>query len=131
MKFYLASGIDNAVAAELLAQQISQRCPEWEGNATWFNKQRAFNSNEAAKIALTCFSEIREADVFILFGTNKTRGRWIEFGFAIALNKPISMLFEKGSVPAACYLPHIAWADSIEGVVNHLSKFDPETKKWQ
>ena len=100
MKYYLAGPYDMRDDIFALAESIG-KSTNWHNNASWLIED--MKDLPVKRIANIDIKDLQESDVLILFtGESTTGGMWVEFGFALALNKP-TIIFDRSSEPQPCF----------------------------
>ena len=119
--FYSAAAVSEKDIAKEYVKYLEKRSG-WVCNSTWYNKSELIQ--RPIDIAAACLSEIKQADVIILYSLSKTRGKWFEAGYALANDKPIIYYHEDHlSHPAFSYLPNFLWVKTTEQIIKYLEKY--------
>ena len=100
MKYYLAGPYDMRSDISALAESIGKNV-NWHNNASWLIED--MEDLPVKRIANIDIKDLQESDVLILVtGGSTTGGMWVEFGFALALNKP-TIIFSRNTELQPCF----------------------------
>jgi nucleoside 2-deoxyribosyltransferase len=120
MRFYLAARYPRKEEMQEVAKLLTDKLG-WTCASSWvFNSEVGKRRNEIACLDLDDLEH--ESDVLILFsykrGTPKPGGgRWVEFGYALALNKPCIVIGNYENV--FCHHPRVKVYPTIEDFISH------------
>ena len=119
MKFYFAASLAEKDIAKELSEKIENRT-NWKCTSTWFMPSK----RNGVDTAIDCLEEVDSADVLILYASTKTRGKWLECGYALAKNKPIIFYIENSNIshPTFAYMPQFTWVYNIKELVDQILK---------
>lgn len=120
VRFYLAARYPRKNEMVEVASQLENRLG-WKCSSSWvFNSEVGKRRNEIACLDLDDLEH--ESDCLILFsyprGTPKPGGgRWVEFGYALALGKPCTVIGSYENV--FCHHPNVEVFPTIEDFISH------------
>lgn len=99
---------------------IQEGGPAYEG---------AGRESELRSYALKDFEGVANSDVVVVMNTSKSEGKATEQGIALALNKPIIIVGERGkeSKNVFHYLENYTWIPTIDQALIELEKLNSES----
>lgn len=127
MKFYVAASYGRKIEAARLADDLGVA-----GHivvARWIYKSLSDTPAKSWAAARECLEDVREADVLILLslpkGTHAGGGRYVEYGYARALEKPIIVLGPLGET-IFHFAPRVYQANTHREVVSLMARISPD-----
>lgn len=128
-KFYVATTLDNADQAKLVSRRLSDFGHELTYD--WTVHGRVYDQDLKKEIAIKEVNGVLEADVLVMLWPGQ-RGTHVEFGVALATNKPVFFIVPpEFNIDISFYNhPNVLKFDNldkaIEVIHKHLSVFESE-----
>ena len=124
--FYFADGYNRRADARTDSRRIQAGTKGWVCNAQWL--LGGLDNLPPETCARADMGDIRNASAVIIGpGPSTQGGKWVELGLAIALEKPVCMIFPPGFPAAGAPPPvfaypreHTVWVAGIESAMQWL-----------